>query len=360
MNTNNSSQQALPPPTSAIQIEIPTPVNVNTNAAESDSFGALRGRLIDGIRRVMLPTTTGGLASNVSSYNVFRSELENPSQSPQVDSSQPPIHRVSILEHHRTPPGTLPLNTHQDQPGSTPQSPINETEAARLQGVDIPDVQPQNVPGSGATDGGAADDNQRNVETLTDAMAQHPELRAFVVAVLKTLPFVGIIVLKLSYDHLNSLMDLACMGGIFWQTNLFLKKEIAKTQQKNIKKLTLLLLVICLSQVTKWAHDQFVFDILTMMSYRTVHTFPELLYYMLIADLSVKCLTVAVKTVITMSINRSMEYNKRVRIAQRLNSSPLLIPFQFNHCRVVFIYLLRQYHNSTGASCQCSHGRPIC
>lgn len=181
-------------------------------------------------------------------------------------------------------------------------------------GLEDDDVLPrQNTGGSGGLPNNV-DDNQRNVETFTDALAQHPELRSFVIAVLKTLPFVAILVLKLGYDNLHSLLNLCFLGGIFLHTNLHLKKEIAKKQQKSSKKLSFHLLVIAFGLFIKWVDDEYVLDIVSMLSYRTVHTFHELLYYLLMADLSIKCLTVATKTVITMLPERLVEFKGRVSV----------------------------------------------
>lgn len=161
---------------------------------------------------------------------------------------------------------------------------------------------------------GNGDDHnhQPNVETFTDAMAQHPELRSVVIAVLKTLPFVGIVVLKAAYDNLNALINFAFLGGIFLHTNLHLKREITKKLQRSTRKLTFHLLVIAFGLFIRLSDDTFVLDILTMMSYRTVHKFTELLYYLLMADLCVKCMTVAVKTVIALLPETVIEFKGRV------------------------------------------------
>ena len=164
------------------------------------------------------------------------------------------------------------------------------------------------------------DENQRDVETITDALAQHPEMRSFLVAVLKTLPFVGIVLLKLAYDNLHALLNLAFIGGIFLHTNLHLKKEISKKQQKSIKKLAFLLMVLSFGIFMKVVDDPYIVDIVSMLSYRTAHTFHELLYYLITADLCIKCFTIGVKAVVTMLPERLVEFKGRVSAGNWLAS----------------------------------------
>lgn len=160
------------------------------------------------------------------------------------------------------------------------------------------------------------DDNQRNVETITDAMAQHPELRKIVVGVLKILPFVCIILLKAAYDNFNSLLNLVFLCGIFLHTNSHLKKEISKKVQKNTKKLYFHLLIIAFGLFIKWSDDPYILDIVGLLSVQTVHKFGELIYYLLMADLCVKCITVGCKTVITLLPERIVEFKGRVSDTQ--------------------------------------------
>lgn len=342
MNANSSQQLPAPPSSGSIQIDMESG-NTRSAVASSDSFGVLRGRLMDGIRRVMLPPGStalsgGGLASNSSAYSVLG---HNQQQALHLDLSTPTT-ATGVLAHHRYLPSsntavqnlpqvvTTTTNTTatvSNSPNGTQQhfqfnaraSPGSPQSAQHddsnyyppvTGGLDDDDV-PQR-PGAVGNDHPHADDNQRNVDNFTDAMAQHPELRSFVIAVLKTLPFVGILLLKLGYDNVHSLLNLCFLGGIFVHANLQLKKEIAKKQQKSAKKLCLYLFFIAVGLFMKWMEDDFILDIVTMLSYRTVHTFPELLYYLLMADLSIKCLTVAVKSVITMLPERLVEFKGRV------------------------------------------------
>lgn len=203
---------------------------------------------------------------------------------------------------------------------------------------DEEDRQQRGVPGGNAN---PPDDNQpHNVESFTDAMAQHPELRGIVIAVLKTLPFVGIIVLKVAYDHLNSLINLAFLGGIFLHTNVHLKREISKKTQRSAKKLIFHVLVIAFGLLIKWADDTYILDILTMMSYRTINAAEVLLYYLLMADLCVKCITVAVKTVITLLPESVVEFKGRVSGIERFDQRRRNVEFQSKEVDFILFSLL--------------------
>lgn len=336
------------------------------DSSSSDSFGVLRGRLIDGIRRVMLPAMPS--TSSSSSATVFRQNSSSSDGQPLDLSSI----RRDILNHHpvgNTSPAVLahhryaPLNNnnnnsgvgitttngiHNQMPTTTTVQSFNNHNSPRSPNAPFPLLAPETGPNNnynnyspnnnnnninngvglgidpdeeeGRIRGGGVppgnvnppDDNQHNVESFTDAMAQHPELRGIVIAVLKTLPFVGIIVLKVAYDHLNSLINLAFLGGIFLHTNVHLKREISKKTQRSAKKLIFHVLVIAFGLLIKWADDTYILDILTMMSYRTINAAEVLLYYLLMADLCVKCITVAVKTVITLLPESVVEFKGRV------------------------------------------------
>lgn len=308
----------------------------------SPSFGALRGRLMDGIRRVMLPAVSsnvpvGGAPLRDTSNSYLRFGT---SESQVLANRFAPLNSsggggVGVSQVVTTTTTTTTTNSphtpHTSRQTSynsqaSPRSPVAHDEhfyASIEGGVVIPeeDVTAQHqhqeprVAGGGGGAGGVhqeEEDNQRNVETFTDAMAQHPELRSFVIAVLKTLPFIGIVVLKVAYDHLDSLINLAFLGGIFFHANLHLKREIGKKQLRSGKKLALLLLLIAFGLLLKLVDDPYILDILTMLSYRTVHTFSELAYYLIMADLCVKCLTVATKMVITLMPERIVEFKGRV------------------------------------------------
>lgn len=295
----------------------PTQLSVTTSnntAYPAGSLGSLGGghvgRLMDNIRRAMLPTTTTTETSHAA-------RILNRAQS--VDSS-------NVLAHHRYAPfRNNSANSHENVTGGGAgigpehivlgSSPLHNSPSGELnlpQGG-LQDDQPPPIPPRQPTGGTPPDDeNQRNVETFTDALAQHPELRNFVIAVLKTLPFVAIVLLKLSYDNMHSLINVAFLGGIFLHSNLHLKKEIPKKQQCSRKKLIFLLAIIALGLLIKLTDEEYLLEILGLMSYRTMHTVPSLLYNLLMADLCVKCITVGTKAVFTMLPERMVEFKGRV------------------------------------------------
>lgn len=148
-------------------------------------------------------------------------------------------------------------------------------------------------------------------------MAQHPELRTFLMSATKLLPFVAIILLKAAYDHLNSLLNLVFLCGVFLHTNTHLKREIGKKLQRNDKKLYLHLLVIAFALLLKFNDDPYILDIMSMLSYTRITKLGDLLYFLIMADLCTKCVTVAAKTVLALMPERVVQFKGRVSIEDR-------------------------------------------
>lgn len=174
--------------------------------------------------------------------------------------------------------------------------------------------------GAGAGANGAAnneEENQRNAGTFSETMAQHPELRTFLMSATKLLPFVAIILLKAAYDHLNSLLNLVFLCGVFLHTNTHLKREIGKKLQRNDKKLYLHLLVIAFALLLKFNDDPYILDIMSMLSYTRITKLGDLLYFLIMADLCTKCVTVAAKTVLALMPERVVQFKGRVSIEDR-------------------------------------------
>lgn len=63
----------------------------------------------------------------------------------------------------------------------------------------------------------------------------------------------------------------------------------------------------------KFNEDPYILDIILLTSYRTVSSFAELIYYLLMADTCVKSLTVMAKMLITIMPEHIVELKGRVR-----------------------------------------------
>lgn len=340
-----------------------------SNSSSSNPEGSARirqlgGRLIESFRRVYNVSMQEGTPTQPQLLGVSNGSSSSPSLGNHVTHSTTPTTTTASLlaHHHHVPISTAVRNVNFTHAGgftaSLEQPPHNQntqphnqfhTTAAGVpvpplrsppsreemffyppiggalespspppippRGATLPQLPPRAPPSPGAEQHAEevpVDDNQRNVETITDAMAQHPELRRFVVGLLKILPFFCIILLKAAFDNFNSLLNLVFLTGIFLHTNSHLKKEISKKGLKNTKKLYFHLLIIAFGLFIKWSDDPYILDIVGLLSARTVHKFAELVYYLLMADLCIKCITVAAKTVITLLPERVVEFKGRV------------------------------------------------
>lgn len=223
---------------------------------DSDSFvGNLRGRLsyaMDGLRRAteMMPNGANGLHSHPTRgfsqdqhQSLFGQPLQPHSVPPNITTGS--VAASMLAHHHYVPFHTavrhLPqVATATIGHNSPPISPQLIHIDVQRQREPVPGDVPQeerarNAPDGGDTDGAApgtgaatAGGNQRNVESIADAMAQHPELRTFLMAILKTLPFLAIILLKVSYDKLQTLFSLSIICSAYIYPDEQLRKEIAK------------------------------------------------------------------------------------------------------------------------------------
>lgn len=148
-----------------------------------------------------------------------------------------------------------------------------------------------------------------------EAFAQIPEARALFQSLARYVPYICIILAKVSYDHLDGIIDFFALFITFSHANWVVRQEIGKQAQRSILKLLRELLYIVLVIVVigfMLEEKNLFFSVIFASSFAHPFTLRHLLFSVGVTDLILKLITVGVKIIITLLPPKCVDYKNRV------------------------------------------------
>lgn len=235
---------------------------------------------------------------------------------------------INLDGHNNIPTSSSTYATHQDNrftgvvPNDTSNS-ILDSRRAQL----LADLQPirnnsnnnNALNGNAAVDlaggGGVAGAGPPEDGPTAEAFAQIPEARALFTSLARYVPYICIILVKVSYDHLDSIIDFFALFITFSHANWVVRQEISKQAQRSILKLLRELLYIVLVIVVigfMLEKKNLFFSVIFASSFTHPFTLRHLLFSIGVTDLILKLITVGVKIIITLMPPKIVDYKNRV------------------------------------------------
>ncbi|XP_055700143.1 RING finger and transmembrane domain-containing protein 2 [Phlebotomus papatasi] len=152
---------------------------------------------------------------------------------------------------------------------------------------------------------------------VTEALSQMPEIRAFLQNLSRYMPYVGILLAKSCYDHIDGILDCFVLFVTFCHANWVVRQEVAKKQNKRILALVRVLIYIILAIVIvgfMLERKNIYISLMFASSFSEPFGLRNLLFSVGITDLVLKLITVAVKILITLLPASLLEYKGRGRV----------------------------------------------
>ncbi|XP_059611196.1 RING finger and transmembrane domain-containing protein 2 [Phlebotomus argentipes] len=152
---------------------------------------------------------------------------------------------------------------------------------------------------------------------MTEALAQMPETRAFLLTLSRYLPYVCILLAKSCFDHFDGILDCNVLFVTFSHANWVVRQEVAKKQNRRTFTLIRELIYITLAIVIvgfMLERKNIYISLMFASSFTEPFGLRNLLFSVGITDLILKLITVGVKILITLLPASVMEYKGRGRV----------------------------------------------